>query len=118
VRNLIIKIAQRIVNPLWSSCLTIIQRVYFLLVLDWPMSIATKERTVSRNDSYNQPIGDQPPLPEERREPPKRPERPQGEPPPNREPDLPSPEDEPPMGDPQPHKLPIGDPPRHDQIGG
>jgi hypothetical protein len=74
-----------------------------------------KEVQVTKHDPYDQPIGDQAPVSEERREPPGTPQ-PAGEPPPAREPDLPSPAEEPPIGDPQPSTTPIGDAPRRDQI--
>ncbi len=56
------------------------------------------------------PIGDQPPLPEERKEPPVPPQPPEGEPPPPRHPEDLPPEQQPPVGDPQPKTPPIGDP--------
>ncbi len=57
------------------------------------------------------PIGDQPPLPEERREPPTPTLPPEGEPPPPHEPEDPPPSEQPPIGDPAPSSTPIGDPP-------
>ncbi len=56
------------------------------------------------------PIGDQPPLPEDRKEPPVPPQPPAGEPPPPRHPEDPPPDQQPPIGDPQPKTPPIGDP--------
>ncbi len=59
----------------------------------------------------DQPIGDPPLSPEERREPPS-PEPPLGEPPPPRQPDDPPLSDQPPIGDPMPKpSTPKGDPP-------
>ncbi len=56
------------------------------------------------------PIGDQSPLPEERREPPLH-EQPEGEPPPPHEPDDPHPNQQPTIGDPFSSPTTIGDPP-------
>ncbi len=66
-------------------------------------------------DSSSLPIGDQPPLPEERREPPSSPES-RGEPPLPHHPEDPPVEEQPPVGDPMPSTPPVGDPPSGDRM--
>ena len=61
--------------------------------------------------AHGPPIGDPPPLPEDRKGPPTPSEQPIGEPPPPREPEDPPPDQQPPAGDPMPIRPPAGDPP-------